>query len=101
MWLGGHIMPMTLKSNTRQWNNTAVAGDKHQKQEMIQLTMTTSYLDAPKKCHTTQVYHHLQYVPLRPCQATGKGLQGQEAHISHDICLCGAKLLLQYRSCLQ
>jgi hypothetical protein len=48
MWFGGHIMPMALKYNIRYWNNTAVAGDKHQKQEMIQLTMTTSYLHASK-----------------------------------------------------
>jgi len=48
MWFGGHIRLMALKSSIRHCNNTAVAGDKHQKQEMIQLTVTTSYLDAPK-----------------------------------------------------
>ena len=56
-------MPTVLKSNIRHRNNKAVAGDKHQKQEMIQLTMTTSYPDAPKSViphkytSTSSMYH--------------------------------------------
>jgi len=93
-------MLMALKSSIRHWNNTAVAGNKHQKQEMIQLTMTTSYWDAPKSV-IPHKYTSTSSIPWRPHQATDKVSEQKEAHISHDICLCGTKLLLQYRSCLQ
>jgi len=42
MWFGGHITLMALKSSIRHCNNTAVARNKHKKQEMIKLTVTTS-----------------------------------------------------------